>query len=143
MAPNVIVYDAQEVAINLLGVELSLGLADGEFLKITPRGPAFADSISVDGEVTRSKTGETRYDWELTLTQTSSINTVLSGFATIDEKFPNGAAIGPFMAVSNDSFFFAEKAWISQPPDMTFAKEPGTRVWKGVAVKSSRNDGQG
>ncbi len=140
---DVTVYDGQSVHINFLGVPIAKGLGSDEFLKIVRMSPATTSSVGVDGEVTRSRTGDRRVTIELTLMQTSSINSVLSAFATVDENLPNGAAIGPFMASSNDSFTFCEKAWITQRPDKTYAKEPGTRVWKFEGVVSSEHDGSG
>ena len=140
---DVKVYDGQSVKINFLGVNCALGLADGEFCKVARVSDSFTSSSSVDGEVTRSGTGDKRCTIELTLTQTSSINAVLSAFHQLDIALPNGASIGPMLVSSNNSFVFFEKSWIAKPPDMTFAKEPGTRVWKFEGVETSRLDGEG
>lgn len=141
--PNVKVYDGQSVIINFLALPINGGLADGEFLKIARISDAFTSKAGVDGEVTRSKTGDKRVTIELTLMQTSAMNAALSAFADTDEKFPNGAGIGPFLASSNNSFTFCEKCWIAKRPDKTYGKEAGTRVWKFEGVVASELDGEG
>ncbi len=142
-APDVKIYDANQVTVTFAALLIDSGYADGDFVKIEQDSDDFTDVVGTDGEVTRSKTNDRRITVTLSLMQTSSGNSALTAINQLDRSKPNGAGIAPLMIrdKSGTALYVASKAWISKPPDVSFGKEAGPREWKLRAVLDERVDG--
>lgn len=137
------VYDADQVSVVLMGVPISSGYADGEFLRIEQEAEDFTHKVGTDGEVTRSKTNNRVAKVTLRLMQSSDGNAALSAINNLDRSAPNGAGIGPFLVRDRQgtSLFTASKCWISKPPNVTMAREATEREWELTVADLVRLDG--
>lgn len=137
------IYDPNEVSLMVAGVPVEGGFADGTFIEIIQMSPDFTSKVGVDGDVTRSKTNDRRATIRITLMQSSNSNQLLSAMSNIDRKKSNGAGVGPMLIKDNQglSLYSAEHSWISKPPDVTFDKEAGPRVWECEVATLERLDG--
>lgn len=124
------VRDSDQMSASLAGIPFE-GLADGEWLRIQPEGPAFTDTVGTDGEVTRSKTNDRRATAVLRLMSTSSTNALLSALHNSDKNTPGGIGVGAFLLRDRQGadVFSAEKAWISKEPDVSEDRTPTVREW--------------
>lgn len=123
-------YDASQVTVAVAGLVLK-GYADGEFLRIEPEADDFDDVAGTDGEVSRSKTNDTRATATIILMQTSESNAALDALSKADRNLPGGAGIGPFYVRdrSGYSVHTASACWIRRRPNVTFDRTPTTREW--------------
>lgn len=138
------IYDAEQVTVSFAGADLTDGLADGEFLKITNDTDAFLDVVGTDGSVTRSKSNDGRSTIELKLMQTSPGQDILTAAINTDKLATNGAGIGAFLVrdPNGRQNYLAAEAWIAKEPDVAFDRTATERVWKfRVAKWSVRLDG--
>ncbi len=122
-------YDPNQVYTSFNGVNLSGFLAES-FIKVTRNKDMFTYKGDISGSGTRSKTNDRSGIIELTLTQRSASNQLLSGFAIADEN--TGAATGVFMikdALGSD-LVVCQTAWVIKMPDIDYAIESGSRVWR-------------
>jgi len=137
------VYDANEVTIIVAGIPIDSGYDDGEFCRIEPESPDFVDKVGTDGEVTRSKTNDRRATCSVILMQSSTGNALLSALNNIDRLNGNGAGVGPFLVRDKQgtSLYAAAECWISQPPNVSFDREPTAREWTIRIANLERFDG--
>jgi hypothetical protein len=128
-------YDSSNVTLVACAIPVEDGKGD-PFVKITPRGPAFEDDISSDGEVTRYHTHERRADIEVTLKRSSSHNEQFAALHAIDRESSGGAGVGGFLLKDNNgaAIFASDKCWIASLPDWEMGKGNSDVVWKLVAV---------
>lgn len=135
------IYDPQEVNASLSGIPLS-GFGEDTFIEITNESESFVDVAGVDGDVSRSKTGDRRATIKFTLMQTSESNDLLSALAELDENSPGGAGVGALSIKDNSgrALYEAPHAWIQKPPDASFGKQAGPRVWTVRAARLRRQD---
>ncbi len=134
-------HNANEISVSIANfpIEDGRGEIGGDFLKITPRGPAFGDLASQDGEVSRFKTNERRYDVSLFVMSTASANGFLSALHTSDLNIPNGAGVGTFQVNDRNSagtVYFGEHCWITQMPEHAVGEKPVLLEWKMTVVMS-------
>lgn len=137
------VYDADKVTVNVCGIPIDSGLADGEFVRIAQNEDAFTTYVGTDGFVTRSKTNNRTAVVTLSLAQTSAGNTALATLYNLDINAPNGAGVGTFICRDRNgtAVFKASKAWIQKPPDVAFAREATVREWTIALADLERFDG--
>lgn len=137
------VYDADQVTIMIAGLLIDSGYDDGEFLRIEPEAPDFVDKVGTDGEVTRSKTNDRRATVSVILMQTSIGNAILSALNNTDRVGQNGAGVGPFLVRDKQgtSLYAGPECWISQPPTVSFDREPTAREWTIRVANMERFDG--
>jgi hypothetical protein len=123
--------DPKEQTIEIAGLTIENGFADGEFLKIEFMSPLFSSKVSADGEVTRVKLHDERAKVSLTLMQSSEHNAELSALATLDKLAPNGAGVGPFLMRDRNGTtnLAGPECWVSERPAVSLDKEPTTRTW--------------
>ena len=135
-------YNADEVDLIIAGVPIDAGFADGEFLRIEQESDDFGDVVGTDGEVTRFKTLDRRANVVVLLMQTSDSNQFLSALSNADRLLPNGGGIVPFLVLDTNgaSLYEALELWVQKPPDVSFAREPGTREWNLRVARLERND---
>lgn len=125
------IYDADQVSVNIAGIPVTGGYADGEFIRIEFETDAFTDVVGTDGEVTRSKTNDRRATATLSLMQTADANNLLAALHQADRNAPNGAGVGAFLVRDRQgtAIYTGSECWISKPPDATFDREATPREW--------------
>jgi hypothetical protein len=119
-------YDPSQVSVVFLG-NLIEGFAPGTFISVT-LPPLTADEAGVNS-VARLKLNDRRASIEISLLQTNSANSTLTGIVTLDKA---GNGVGPLVIKdgSGNSLFFALNAWIEQEPNITYASDSvGTYTW--------------
>jgi hypothetical protein len=138
MSAEAKVYDLDQVAVIYGGVPLEGGTGEGGFITITPAAMDFEDVVGSDGSVTRSKTGNKKYDVTITVLPTSGINAILATFREVDLASSNGGGIVPMVVkdLSGLDIFVAEKAWIKGPPEKAYGKTAADREWPITAFAS-------
>jgi hypothetical protein len=129
------VHDADQIALAVVGIPIEAGFAEGEFLTIeVPE--KFTTKRGARGDVTRSKTFNGESTATIRLMQKSPSNAALSALAALDEKAPNGAGVGPFVAkdMQGATLYTASKCWVKKPADGKFGAEDIVREWQiGIA----------
>ena len=135
------IYDPQEVSASFAGIPLS-GFGEDTFIEITNEAESFVDVVGVDGDVSRSKTGDRRATIKFTLMQTSETNDLLSALAELDDNTPGGAGVGALLIRDNSgrAMYEGPQSWIQKPPDVTFGKQAGPRVWTIRVARLIRSD---
>lgn len=125
------IYDADQISINIAGIPIIGGFADGEFLRIEKETDDFTDVVGTVGEVTRSKTKDGRATVTVILMQTADSNAVLAALSQVDRNAPNGAGVGAFLVRDRQgtSLYEADEIWIMKSPDATFDREATSREW--------------
>ena len=129
------VYDSEAVDIIAVTIPITQGRAE-EFLRITPRGPAFEDEQGADTEVTRYATHERRVDISVSLKRSSPHNAQLAAIHAADRESTGGAGIGGFLVKDNNgsTIYACDKAWITSLPDWQFGRAVGDVTWTFTAV---------
>jgi hypothetical protein len=124
-------YNADQVLVQFAGITMSEKGKD-EFVRIKRTTPAFTKTVGVDGKVVREQTNDDSATVEVILMATSPINDLLTAVHEGDKASKNGAGIAPLHIKdlnSDKELHFAEEAWISTVPEVTFARGVGERVW--------------
>lgn len=136
------VYDANEVSVIFGAIQLESGFADGEFVRIERETDAFSDVVGTLGEVTRSKTNDSRATITILLMQTSSGNQALSAQHNLDKLASNGAGIVPVMIRDRNGAAIHEgqNAWIAKAPDVSYDRAAGPREWRIRVANLESND---
>ena len=125
------IYDADQISLNIVGIPITSGYADGEFLRIEKETDDFTDVVGTDGSVTRSKTKDERATITVVLMQTADSNAVLAALSQADRAASNGAGVGALFARDRQgtSLYEADECWISKSADATFDREATAREW--------------
>ncbi len=143
VTPAVRNWDASQLVMVFMGIGVSTGFDEDDFLDMDPEAESFGHKVGADGEVTRFRTNNKVNKITLKLMQTSIANSLLSALANLDESTPGGAGIGPVLIqdLQGTSLFAAQYGWISKRPKRTFGKEPKVREWEITAVIDEAIDG--
>lgn len=131
MGTGTYTYDSDQIAIDLGGIKIDSGFADGSFVKIEPEGMYFTYVLGTDGSVTRSKTKNKCAKITIMLMQSSYINDQLSALMIVDNAAPNGAGISPFLLkdLAGTTFCAGAHCWIEGPPTMEYDRTAKSREW--------------
>lgn len=126
------VYDSNQVSLNVAGIPIQSGFAEGEICRIVMEEDAFKVYTGADGSKSRSATHDRGARIEIRLAQTSPTNDALSALLNSDLNAPNGAGVGAFECadLQGTSLHWASKCWIEKNPDVVFEREVKERVWK-------------
>jgi hypothetical protein len=137
------VFDADQVTMAFMGIPISSGYADGEFLTIEQEAQDFEVKVGTDGEVTRSKTNNRHAIIKVKLMQTSTGNAALSALNNIDVATSNGAGVGPMLIkdLQGTTLYVASKCWIAKPPDVSMDRTATPREWTLECANLVRLDG--
>lgn len=132
-APAPKFYDSNEVLTVIAGlpIESGRGAEGGTFVKVAMLSDAFVDTVSIDAEVTRSKTNDDRADVTLTLMSSSAANALLSALHNADKAAKNGAGVGPLLIKDGGgkTLFTATACWIVKIPEFEFAGKAQPIEW--------------
>lgn len=129
------VYDSD--AVDLIAVTIPITEGKGDpFVTITPEGPAFEDSISVDGDVTRYQTNEQRVTIEVQLEGSSPHNQQLAAVLAADRSSTSGAGLGGFLLKDGNgaTLIATDRAWLTQCSSLSFGKNRPPVTWTLRAV---------
>lgn len=143
MAYDLKIFDADQVTVVAVGLPITGGYADGEFVAIEQDSDDFTQVVGTDGQVTRSKTNNRVAKVTISLMQSSDCNASLSAINNLDRNNPNGAGVGPLLIRDRQgtSLYTASKSWVSKPPDVTYDREAGPRKWEITCADLVRFDG--
>ncbi len=124
-------YNSDQVNISIAGFPIVGGYADGVFLEMEFVNPAFVLTKGTDGEGTRSRSNDRSATIKIHLMQGANGNAVLSALHSLDLLSPNGAGVGAFQVVDQNgtTIYFAEHAFVSEPPNSSYDRTPTERVW--------------
>jgi len=129
--PGTTTHNANQVIVTFAGIEMR-ELGKDEFVRIKRRTPAFGTTVGVDGKAVREQNNDDSATMEVILMATSPTNKLLTAVHEGDKASKNGAGIAPFQVNdlnSDEELHFAEEAWISTVPEVTYARGVGERVW--------------
>lgn len=125
-------YDLRNLSFSFAGQPLHAdnGWGVGGALRISRQTPRYGYTVGVGGRVTRHRNGDEMHQIELTLSQESGANQLLSAIVLADAVVTNGAGVGP-IAIECGAFVFAcPNGWIeSEPAEVVFTNEAQDRVW--------------
>lgn len=127
-----------------MGIMITSGYADGEYLTLEQMSADFEEIVGTDGEVTRSMTNDRRAKIVVKLMQTSSGNAALSALNNTDRSLPgNGAGVGPMLIRdrNGNSLYTASQCWIAKPPDVKLDRKATSREWELHCADLTRLDG--
>jgi hypothetical protein len=141
--PAVRNWDASQLVMVFMGIGVSTGFDENEFLDMEPEAETFGHKVGADGEVVRFANNNRVNKLTLKLMQTSIANSLFSAIATLDQNTPGGAGIGPMLIqdLQGTTLFAAQFCWISKRPKRTFAREATAREWEMTAVVNEEIDG--
>lgn len=124
-------YDPKKFVIVFANILINKGLADGTFCVVSSMKPGFTSKAGADGEVTRIRSQDRRATVRITLMQTSDVNLRLSRLYNADRDAVNGQGVGMFYVqdLNGDTKLEADKAYISDDPDLTLSADAETREW--------------
>jgi hypothetical protein len=144
LVPSVKNWDVTQLIMVFMGIGVSTGFAEDDFLDMDPEAETFGHKAGADGEVTRWRNPNAIINkLTLKLMQTSIANSLFSAIATLDESTPGGAGIGPMLILDlqGTTLYAAQYCWVSKRPKRTFGKEVKTREWELTAVVDEAFDG--
>lgn len=143
LVPNVKNWDASQLVMVFMGINVSTGFDENEFLDIEPEAETFGHKVGADGETVRFRNNNRVNKMTLKLMQTSDANSLLSALANLDQNTPGGAGIGPCLIqdLQGTTLFAAQFCWISKRPKRTFAREVQVREWEMTCVMDEEFDG--
>jgi len=123
-------YSGDDV-IATFGTVILIGKGPDTFISITKPNASFESSSGIDGEVTRARSNDNRYEVTITLQQSADANLELSALHEVDQQTPNGDGVAELLIkdLSGTSLHFAPFAWIQNMPDKAYARTPGTVEW--------------
>lgn len=125
-------YDADQVTLNVAGLLIDSGYADGEFIRVEKTRESFTTYEGTDGSVTRSKTNSKLFSIKIRLAQSSIGNSLLSALHATDQAGQNGAGVGAVLIQDRQgsTLYSGSKCWIEKPPDASFDRETKEREWE-------------
>jgi hypothetical protein len=131
MPPGPKFYDPQNHVVYFSGKRLQ-EFADGSWITVEPKTPAFAEVVGVDGGVARSKSGDARLKVVVKLLQTSSSNADLSAIHQTDRAAFNGAGVGTFLMqdLQGKTVVQDSKAWVVAMPSSDRDRTAKSREWE-------------
>lgn len=137
------VYDLDNVSLNVFGIDVTGGYGSGGSISIKRNKELFMNTAGRAGDIVRSKITDESATIEITVLQTSEVNSRLSAVQALDRFATNGAGVGVFMCRdrTNGDEYFAEKCWINKLPDVEFNEEQSDRVWQLYCEKLEYNPG--
>lgn len=82
------VYSPADTALNLGGLDVSQGMADGDFFTCEPASESHTSKAGADGSVAIAKNLDRRANAKITTLQTSSANAILGALMARDAVVP-------------------------------------------------------
>ena len=128
------IYDSNQGKLIVAGIPIESGRGDagGTFLSIEFLNDAFVDEVSLDGQVTRSKTNDNRATAKVTLMSSSESNDFLSALHTADKLAENGAGVGAFLYedLNGTTVYAAAECWVVKAPKLDKGQKAVPLEWE-------------
>lgn len=128
------IFDSNQCKLIVCGlpIESGRGKGGGTFIKLKQVTDAFTSVVSLDGQVTRSKTNDNRYEVGVVLMSSSESNGFLSALHIADKLANNGAGVGAFLIedLNGTTLYAAPECWISKMPDQEIGQEAQEIEWQ-------------
>lgn len=126
---SIATYNPGEVDLHLAILYQVTGFSPNSLIKITKDESYFSTQKGGAGGVERFLNPDSTYTLEITLSQTSSSNSVLNALAILDHK--SGVGAFPIFAKdsSGDSLFIATTCWIEGSAEASYGSDINERVW--------------
>lgn len=128
--PTVLTYDPRQVQL-IVGGQIGSGFADDSMIEVERDEDAYVKKVGADGSVTRGRIADRTGKIRVYLMQSSSFNSVLSGFAIADETSNTGAV--PCLgrdgsgSATSPTVFATDFGWVKKFPKLVLKK--GVEVW--------------
>lgn len=121
-------YDPKDILVTF-GEILVEGFADGTFLVVEQNEDDFGIYVGADGQATRVATNNNSAKVELTLSQSSPTNDLLSAMSKLDRK--TGQGVRPLLVkdLNGQTLLLLPTAWIKRRPRREYAKTVSGRMW--------------
>lgn len=126
---SVSTYNPGDVSLIVAGIHQVTGFSPESIIRIIKDESYFKSFKSPSGKTERIKIPDKTYTLEISLSQTSPSNAVLTGLATLDHI--TSTAMFPIFAKdsSGESLFLAGSCWIEVPAEAVYTKDIEERVW--------------
>lgn len=138
------VYNAHDVVIELAGVLIQGGAADGEFLTIERQAELISYVVGTLGEVAVSINRNMAAIVTLRLLQTSSFNDLLSARVAQMRASPSGiVGVGPFLVrdLNGRTMHRSQRSVLYKAPNLAFDRTATPREWQLLVPQLESFDG--
>lgn len=122
-------YSPHDVVISLAGLYQLDGYVEGTFINIKKDVQPFVPYRTADGQLCRTQTSDNSYTVEVSLSQGSPSNDILTKLLIIDQATGFGQFPIFIKDGSGSSLFFTSSAFITSVPDISFSSDIETRTW--------------
>jgi len=121
-------YNPNDYTIYFAGVLIDRGIVS---ITLSPEVELYSQQVGIDGDTTRSRNNNLNWTCELVLQQSSPLNQDLSDIYNDGRTGANGGGIGTFSLTDTvgNTEVTANKAWITNAPDVAVGAEVGERTW--------------
>lgn len=123
-------YSPAEVSLSIALLYDIIGFSPDSMITLSKDSGYFNTSTGASGNVERIHTPGNVYTLELSLSQTSPSNTLLTALSTLDDLTRFGVFPIFMKDSSGDSVFLAASCWIENPPDTRYTNSIEERVWE-------------
>jgi hypothetical protein len=125
------VFDLDNMTLSFAAIPLTGGFGEGGSVSIRKNENMFDYKVGRSGNVVRYKNNDRTATVEITLMQTSTLNSQLNAIAQLDMNASNGAGVGVFECKDNTNgdTYFAASAWLQSPPEVELGMEVTDRMW--------------
>lgn len=121
-------YSPRHILLSAFGQPI-LNFAPGTFVKLSRRKPSFTLEMGAGGDGTRVGSEDKSGSIEITIMTASPTNDFLSGIMLLDERTMAGHGPFFFKDLNSASVAKAAQAWLTQPAELQYGDEHGSRVW--------------
>jgi hypothetical protein len=131
-------YNPNDYLIYFAGIVVDRGYVS---VTISPEAELYSQQVGIDGDTTRSRNNNINWICELVVQQSSPVNQLLSDVYNEGRLGFNGGGVGTFTLVDlvGGTEVVADRAWITQAPDISVGAEVGERTWTIYLEKPSLN----
>jgi hypothetical protein len=121
-------FDANQLSV-VFGVTPITGFAKDTSLTIETENPQYHHNTDLHGNATRYRINDTSAKITLTLTQSSSSNTLLSNYVELDRQNDSGVFPIFIKDANSTTLFTSTSAYIMQVPSNEYGEDGKTREW--------------
>lgn len=127
MASTLATYDPSSVYFQLAGIYTLQGITD---IKLIQNEQLFTTESAMDGSKSRIWRYDDGFSLEVSVSQASSSNNILTAMYNIDVATRMGKFPVYISDTSGSSKFIALTTWITKLPDVSYMADTQDRVWK-------------
>lgn len=125
------IYSGNGVSFSFAGIDIADGKGVDAFCRIEKLDPKYTLRAGIDGQATRSESGNNIHRVTLIVQQTADVNDKLSAIHATDLAVQNGAGVGPLQVRDRNgrSRLNDAQAFIEKYPDQDFENEAKDLEW--------------